>query len=148
MPRGAASKLSENRRKKFLEALARRGNVTQACQEIATSQHSVYSLRKRDPEFRKQWGDAIEVARERIESEAYRRAVEGYEEELHYMGRKTGDVVRKYSDKLLGLLLRGNYKDKYGNQTHEAQAGTPQGIVKIVFEANGREITTENNQDD
>jgi hypothetical protein len=64
---------------------------------------------------------------ENLETEAYRRAVLGYEEPVYQPGEKVG-VVTRYSDNLLMLLLRSRAPQKCGNKL-EVNATTTR-IVK------------------
>lgn len=73
----------------FLEALKRTGIVSRACDAVGVLTGTVYSLRKRDADFAAAWDDALEVAVDRLESEAWRRAHDGVEEPIVYQGQLT-----------------------------------------------------------
>jgi len=66
----------------------------------------------RDPAFAAAWEDAEEVAADRLEDEARRRAVEGVAEPLVSGGKLVRDddgqpiMVRRYSDNLLLALIK------------------------------------------
>lgn len=62
---------------------------------------------KEDPTFAEEVAEARAHAYERLEGEAYRRAVIGIEEPVFHMGKHVG-FVKKYSDQLLGKLLEAN----------------------------------------
>jgi len=64
-------------RKAFLKALASEGVVTYACERAKVSKMQVYRVRNSDPEFAKQWAEAIESAADALESEVRRRAFAG-----------------------------------------------------------------------
>jgi hypothetical protein len=66
----------------YSEALAETGNVTIAVSLSGTSRTRAYELRKADEEFAAAWGEAEEVAADRLEAEAWRQAVEGVAEPL------------------------------------------------------------------
>ena len=70
-------KLTKERQGRFLEALANTGSVTAAIAVANTSRTRVYELRKADPAFASAWQEAEEIATDRLEDEARRRAVEG-----------------------------------------------------------------------
>jgi len=105
-------KLTPARQERFLEALADTGSVTTAVAIAGTSRTRVYELRKADPAFASAWQDAEEIAADRLEDEARRRAVEGVPEPLVSAGKLVRDdngqpiMVPRYSDTLLLALLR------------------------------------------
>jgi hypothetical protein len=66
--------------KKFLVALARSANVTYSAHASGLSQGYVYTLRQSDKDFAAAWEQALESAIDRLEQEAWRRAIEGEEE--------------------------------------------------------------------
>ncbi len=80
-----------------------------------------------DLEFRSQWEAAVEVALDSLLEEAYRRAAVGVDEPVIHQGRvstvtdpKTGDerplTVRKYSDRLMEVLLKWRYGDQMADR--------------------------------
>jgi hypothetical protein len=105
-------KLTKERRERFLQALADSGRVTAAIAVANTSRSRVYALRKADPAFASAWEEAEEIATDRLEEEARRRAVEGVPEPLVSGGKIIRDddgqpiAIRRYSDNLLLALLR------------------------------------------
>ena len=76
-----------------------------------SSRTRVYELRKTDPDFASAWQDAEDIAAERLEDEARRRALEGVPEPLVSAGKlvrvDNGQpiTIQRYSDNLL-LALR------------------------------------------
>jgi hypothetical protein len=107
-------KLDKARQERFLQALAETGSVTAAIAVAASSRTRVYELRRVDPTFASAWEEAEEIAADRLEEEARRRAVEGVSEPLVSGGKVVRDdqglpmVVRRYSDHLLAVLLRAH----------------------------------------
>ena len=105
-------KLTRARQECFLEALADTGSVTTAVAIAGTSRTRVYELRKADPVFAAAWEEAEDIAADRLEEEARRRAVEGVAEPLVSAGKLVrGDdgkpiTVQRYSDNLLLALLK------------------------------------------
>ena len=80
-----------------------------------------------DLEFRTQWEAAVEVALDSLLEEAYRRAAVGVDEPVIHQGRvstvadpETGDerplTVRKYSDRLMEVLLKWRYGDQMADR--------------------------------
>jgi len=107
-------KLTQVRRKRFLEALADTGSVTKAAVVAGTSRTRVYELRKVDPAFAAAWAEAEDIAVDQLEDEARRRAVEGVPEPLVSAGKLVRDdngqpiTVRRYSDSLLMALIKAH----------------------------------------
>jgi hypothetical protein len=67
----------------------------------------------RDPAYRRAFERAKEGAADRLEGEARRRAVDGVEEPVGWYQGKPGGLVRKYSDRLLVLLLKAWIPERY-----------------------------------
>ena len=107
-------KLTRARRENFLKVLADTGSVTAAVAAAGTSRTRVYELRKSDTAFAAAWVEAEDIATDRLEDEARRRAVEGVAEPLVSAGKLVrGDdgqpiTVRRYSDKLLLELMKAH----------------------------------------
>ncbi|HXH11169.1 MAG TPA: terminase [Alphaproteobacteria bacterium] len=101
----------------FLAHLRQTANVTEAAQMINMARRSLYDARERDPEFAKQWDDAVEEATDALEREARRRAVEGWDEPVFYKGQLQG-YIRRYSDRMLELLLRAHRPDKFSERVN------------------------------
>ena len=104
--------LTPARQQRFIKALSKTGSVTKAAELAGTSRTRVYELRKTDPAFAAAWENAEEVAADRLEDEARRRAVEGVAEPLVSGGKLVRDddgqpiLVRRYSDNLLLALIK------------------------------------------
>ncbi len=107
-------KLTRELQKRFLEALADTGSVSTAAAVAGTSRTRVYELRRADPTFASAWQEAEDIAADRLEDEARRRALEGVPELLVSAGKLVRDdqgqpiTVRRYSDNLLLALLRAH----------------------------------------
>jgi hypothetical protein len=105
-------KLTKARQECFLQTLAETGSVIDAVCVAGTSRTRVYELRKVDPAFSAAWAEAEDIAADRLEDEARRRAVEGVPEPVVSGGKLVRDdsgqpiAVRRYSDGLLMALLK------------------------------------------
>ena len=122
----------------FLRELAVDGNRRRAA-EVAQVDHStVYEHRHRDSEFRTAWDAAIDQAAEYLEAEAWRRATEGVEEPLtSAKGLIYGEdgapvTVRRYSDHLMGLLLKAARPSKYRDNVHVTAQQQQLGITVVL----------------
>lgn len=148
--------LTEDLKDKFIQILEDAGNVSQASRAINFSRQWMYEVKKEDKEFRERWENAINVATDRLEREAWRRAVDGYEEPVVYQGQFSyipdpedpknkfltdGEgkprivTVRKFSDQLISLLLKGHRPDKYRERTEiTGKDGGPIETKSLDFE--------------
>ena len=105
----------------FLDALRVHGCVSAAAASAGYDRSAVYRYRDDHPEFAEQWADALETAADNLEMEARRRAVDGWDEAVFFQGQQCG-TVRRYSDQLLTVLLRGA-REKFRTSRSEV-AGT------------------------
>ncbi len=112
-PHGS-TRLNKARREAFLEMLAETASVTAASQATGVYRGKWYRLRKSDPLFAEAWDEALEIGIDAVEDEAIRRAVTGHEEPVYFQGQKVG-AIRKYSDRMLMLLLRARRPRLYGD---------------------------------
>lgn len=127
----------------FLAALRELPVVAHACKAVGIDRSTAYKARDALPEFALQWEDAMEEGVDRAEQEAFRRGVVGFEEPvidkgrlayqyeryvddegkegfrpvLDAMGQPVPLTVRKHSDTLLGLVLKGRRKKVYADRT-------------------------------
>jgi hypothetical protein len=120
MPRGdvtrneegkLVSRATDEAKRIFLETLAATGSVVASAAAADRSKWTVYQWAERDPAFAARWDKALTRGLGVIEKEAFRRAVEGREEPVVSGGKVVG-TVRRYSDHLLGLLMRLNANDR------------------------------------
>jgi hypothetical protein len=101
-------------RQKFLKRLAETCNVSEASRVAGIARSTAHDWRGANGEFAKAWDEAIEQARDALEAEARRRAVEGWNEPVYQQGKKVG-TIRRYSDRMLEVLLKGHrpqFRDK------------------------------------
>ncbi len=106
----------------FLAAFAEAGTITAAAKAARIRRRQHHTWLERDPEYVERFCEAQELANERLEHEARRRAVEGWKEPVFYEGEKVGDKP-KYSDNLLMFLMKGALPEKY-KERYE-QVGEP-----------------------
>lgn len=138
----SSERLSLERRRLFLRAFAARGIVAEGCRAAGVSRDAVYHWRETSEWFEQLYLIAIEEAADRIEAEAIRRAVDGYDEPVIYQGMPTSVVdpvtgeqrtltVRKYSDTLMAMILKGARPEKY-RDNHKVELSGGGGGVLIV----------------
>jgi hypothetical protein len=140
-------KLTPARQERFLKALAETGNITAAVELAGTSRTRVYELRKVDENFRAAWDEAENSASDKLEAEAWRRAVDGVQEPLVSGGKIVRDddgnpiATRRYSDAMLTLLLKARRPEKFRERSSVEMSG-PGGKPIEVADARQR-ISTE-----
>jgi argininosuccinate synthase len=107
MQRGgkARSVISHPKKRAFLAAYAKCGNVTVAAEQAEISRKAHYEWMQADPIYAEWFEDAHEEAIQRMEAEARRRAVEGVMKPVFYKGEIVG-YVNEYSDNLLMFNLK------------------------------------------
>ncbi len=107
---------TEEKQRRFIEALADTGIVTHAAKTVGMTRESANRLR-RSPHgaaFARAWDAARLHAGSALEDIAFERAIEGAE---HHIYDEYGEVVctrRVYSDRLLTFLLRHLKPERYG----------------------------------
>jgi len=103
----------------FLERLAECGNTSAAARQVGISRESVRLWIQADQVFAEAYDQAQEQATERLEEEAWRRAMHGvtYTRRSYWKGEVVGeDIKTEYSDNLMMLLLRARAPHKYREQ--------------------------------
>jgi len=106
---------TEEKQRRFIEALADTGLVSHAAKEVGMSRESANRLR-RSPHgaaFSQAWDAARHHAGAGLEDIAFERAIEGVE---HNVFNEYGEVVctkRVYNDRLLTFLLRHLKPERY-----------------------------------
>lgn len=106
-----ATKLNAKRKKGILAALAAGNTLSNAAKLAGVSVATVSTERKRDPQFDRDLESAREGFAAHLETEAYRRAVEGVKKDVRWQGRVVGEET-VYSDGLLKTMLAANH-DRY-----------------------------------
>lgn len=86
----------------FLASLRVVPVVARACEAVGIDRTMAYKARDVDEDFAKAWDDAMEHGVDAAEAEAFRRAVQGYEEPVVYQGQITPRMAPVFCD-LSGL---------------------------------------------
>ncbi len=130
----------------YLAALREIPVVAHGCKAVGIERSTAYRAREADEDFAKAWDEAMEEGVDRAEKEAFRRGIVGFEEPVIDKGRvayryeryEEEDVngikqekwrmcldengqpipltVRKHSDAMLGLVLKGRRKSVYAER--------------------------------
>jgi len=116
-------KFTSETKKAFLKALEHDGNVSRVCKAVGISNRCVYNHYQDEPEFREAWDQAVEIAIDGLEREAWRRAVEGVEEDVFYNGEVVGKKKR-YSDYLMGRMLSAHRPERFSERRQVEISGS------------------------
>ena len=159
----------------FIQALCQVPVVSHASKAAGIDRTTAYSARDTDDAFAKAWDDAMEAGVDEAEAEAFRRAVQGYEEPVVYQGhiaplmapvfddltglpvideltntqkwapvlddqgRPVPLTVRRHSDALLTVILKGRRKKVYAERTELTGAdGGPVSVAETLMAARKR----------
>lgn len=90
------------------------GTIREACRQANIGRRTHYDWLE-DPAYRAAFEDAKEDAVDGLVEECRRRARDGVEEPIFYLGQQVG-AVRKYSDPMLMFLVRGWRPEQYREQ--------------------------------
>ena len=108
-------------------------NITESARAAGIGRRTAYEWRDADKEFRASWDDAEQEAADKLEREAWRRAVEGTDKPVTFHGEIT-TTYKEYSDRMLELLLKAHrpekYKERVANE-HSGPSGRPMEITRI-----------------
>ncbi|MCZ8326037.1 MAG: hypothetical protein O9283_12315 [Sphingomonadaceae bacterium] len=88
------------RKRRFLDELARHGNVRVAAARVGVSRSGVYLARGRDGAFAAAWRAALVLGRDAAVAEVAERALEGWQEPVFYRGQQVA-LRRRYDSRLL-----------------------------------------------
>jgi hypothetical protein len=122
---------SAQAKRAFLDDYKLWANISSACTAVGISRNTYYGWLEHDEHFAAALKQADAAATERLEREAYRRAIEGspYKRTSYWHGEPVGtDEKIEYSDNLLMLLLRARRPDLY----REKIDATVTQVVKTV----------------
>jgi hypothetical protein len=103
-------------RAKFLDALREGSTVTIAAKAAGFTRNAAYDWRKDDPEFLRDWEDAIEAGT-------------GVEKPVFQKGELVGHV-QEYSDTLMIFLLKGRNPNKFKERVHAEHTGKDGGPIQ------------------
>jgi len=117
-------------RPRFLAALSMINSVRLAARHTRVSRKMVYDHRNKDPEFAKQWDEAIEEALDLLHARVWQRCVEGDVEPVYHMGVVVG-YIRKFSDKLQIEMLRAYRPDRFKTAGVQVNIGGRNNILVL-----------------
>lgn len=144
---------------KFIAELRRRGVVLDAARAAHIDVTTAYNARRKaiqmraagasgaddgresSMDFALRWDEAIEEAVNSLEEEVWRRGMEGVKVPVFYRGRKVGEI-RRYSDRLLILLLKAHRPKKYRDNIQPTRELPPEtrALLEKYYEAAGKRL--------
>jgi len=107
----------------FLNALSECGNVNYACEQGQIKRYKLKTYLKDSPAFAEDYIEAEALGAASIEDEVRRRGVMGWDEPVYYKGSVVGHI-RKHSDMMLAILVKGAMPDKYADRSKQQIANT------------------------
>lgn len=129
--KGRANRTDRVRKKqeKFLDVLRETCNVSEAARTSGAGRRTVYEWREKDEAFAAEWDEAEQEAADKLEREAWRRAVEGTDKPVTFQGVITA-TYKEYSDRMLELLLKAHKPEKYKDRVLNEHSGPNGGPIK------------------
>jgi hypothetical protein len=103
-----------DRQAAFLKAFAKVGSVSEAAEIAGIEPHTHWFEWLADPVYKEKFEPLRALFADELEREATRRAL-GWNEPVYQGGIMVGNI-RRHSDALLQLLLRGNLRAKYSER--------------------------------
>ena len=128
--------LREKNQRRFLRAFDECGSITNATDTVGLSRQAHYNWMNHDPKYPEQFERAYASFCDRLEGEASRRAMLGYDEPVFQGGAQVG-TKKRYSDSLLIFLLKGSRPDKYADRS--IVTGNVTGEIKHTHDLSERE---------
>ncbi|SMC96964.1 hypothetical protein [Novosphingobium sp. B1] len=120
---------TDRARETFIEMLAQTCNVSEACRAANISRSAAYQWRDEDADFAAAWKDAEEAAADRLEREAWRRAVDGTDKPVTFQGVITA-TYKEYSDRMLEILLKAHRPEKFVERVRNEHTGKNGGPIQ------------------
>ena len=105
----------------FFDAFLETRDGPRAAALIGVPFNTVHSAKTRNPEFAKRWEDVWKTSVYDLESSAMSRAINGWDEPLHFKGEIFA-YKRVYSPALTIFMLKANMPDRYHLERQVADA--------------------------
>lgn len=124
------TKLTVEKKEKFLDYLRTSPNVSQAAKSIGVSRQTIYNQRKEDKEFATAWDDAIGEALDNLESALFNRAINGVTNDVFYEGVPCGTKT-EYSDAATMFLLKNRRPEVFSDKVRQEITGKDGGAIQL-----------------
>lgn len=122
MPKQQRTVRTDRAREIFLSVLRETCNVSEAARAANMGRRTAYEWRDADEAFAADWDDAEQEAADKLEREAWRRAVEGTDKPVTFQGAITA-TYKEYSDRMLEILLKAHRPDKFTDRLKTEHSG-------------------------
>jgi hypothetical protein len=109
--------LTEDVFRAICKTLADIGVKYKACEAHGWKWDHVRTVLRQKPDWQALWDESLDMFRETLENEARERARDGWDEPIFYKGSTVGYVRRK-SDRILELMLRAHFPERYRDNVH------------------------------
>lgn len=107
---------------RYLDALADSGVRSTAAKAVGLNPVTIYRRSQSDPEFAAVEAEAMELAADKLEEEARRRALEGVTNIKYTKDGESYEETR-FSDTLMVFLLKGARPDKFADRQKSELSG-------------------------
>lgn len=114
---------------RFCALLACLGRESSAARAVGLSPMVISAAKKQLPSFQEAAQEAYSEFCDRLHSEAFRRAVDGWNEPVFYQGAVVGYIKRK-SDRILELMLKAHMPEKFGDKV-DVNANVTGGVLLV-----------------
>ena len=121
-PKSRRTSRTDRARETFLNTLRERCNVSESARAAGIGRSTAYEWRDADPSFAAEWDDAEQEAADKLEREAWRRAVDGVDKPVTFQGMITA-TYKEYSDRMLEILLKGHRPEKFTDRIKAEHSG-------------------------
>ncbi len=126
--------LTAKQMKKFLYALMRVGNVTEAARIAKANRTAIYQRKARDEQFATAFEECRRMGVENLTDTAFRLAHEGWQEPVFHDGEECG-TKQRISPALIIFLLKSHdperYRERYDIE-HGGKGGGPLALEVIM----------------
>lgn len=116
------ARLSAQKKKKFLDALALGHTVSKAAEIAGLTRQRFQQLKEKNPEFAAAWADAYERGADVFREEVRERALKGTKQAIVYQGKVVG-AVRYMSDNMLMFATKARAPEYKDNAKIEVNVG-------------------------
>lgn len=123
--------------KRYLRYLSVTGAKYKSAAKADISKGRVERIIKADPRRAVEEDEALVKYLEKLESEADRRGVEGFDQDVYYEGEVVGQQ-KKFSDPLLMFRMKALHPERYRERTEVKHDGAATTNVTVILPDNGR----------
>lgn len=116
------TKRTDRVKEAFLTSLRETCNISEAARTAGIGRRTAYEWKAADEAFAADWDEAEQEAADKLEREAWRRAVEGTDKPVTFQGAITA-TYKEYSDRMLELLLKAHRPDKFKDRVANEHTG-------------------------